>query len=299
MSSWHSTACILCSENCGLQVKLDGRRFAAIRGDKAHPHSKGYLCQKAGRLDAYQNHADRLRSPLERQPDGSYRPIDWDTAIQRIADKLKAIRDQHGGRAIAYYGGGGQGNHLGGVYSGALRAALDTPYIYTALAQEKTGDFWVNGRLFGKQTCHVSPDIEPAQVVLFLGTNPWQSHGFPRARQQLKEIAKDPARTMIVVDPRVTETAEMADLHLQVRPGGDAHLLAGMLGFIVQEGLHDEAFLAERCADTQPVLDALRAVDVGFCARQSGVPVSQLREAASLVAQAPSTAVRADLGLQQ
>ncbi len=298
-TDWHSTACILCSENCGIEVRLDGGRFAAIRGDEAHPHSKGYLCQKAARLDAYQNHADRLRNPLQRQPDGTFEPVDWDAAIAHIASRLKFLRDTHGGRSIAYYGGGGQGNHLGGVYSSALRSALDTPYIYTALAQEKTGDFWVNGRLFGKQTCHVSADIEHAQVVVFLGTNPWQSHGFPRARKQLKAIEKDPERTMIVVDPRVTETAKMADLHLQVRPGGDAHLLAGMLAFIVQEGLHDEGFLAERCADVEPVLAALREIDVGYYARRAGVRVAQLREAARIIATADSATVRADLGIQQ
>ncbi|MEN0063457.1 MAG: molybdopterin-dependent oxidoreductase [Myxococcota bacterium] len=299
MTTWHPTACILCSENCGIEVKLDGRRFAAIRGDKAHPHSKGYLCQKASRLDAYQNHTDRLQSPLARQPDGSFKPVDWDTAIREIAAKMKSIKAEYGGKTFAYYGGGGQGNHLGGVYSSALRGALGTPYIYTALAQEKTGDFWVNGKLFGKQTCHITSDVEHADLVLFVGTNPWQSHGFARARKVLKDIQKDPDRMMIVIDPRVTETAKMADLHLQVRPGGDAHLLAGMLAFIVQEGMHDEAFLAEHCADVDPVLSVLRDIDVGVFARRAGVPVADLRQAALAVAKANSACVRADLGIQQ
>ena len=296
---WHPTACILCSENCGLQVQVEDRHITAIRGDKAHPESRGYLCQKAARLDAYQNHADRLRQPLERQPDGSFAPVSWDHAIRSIAQRANAIKKAHGGHAFAYYGGGGQGNHLGGVYGSALRGALGTPYVYSALAQEKTGDFWVNGRLFGRQTCHVSPDIEHADVVLFLGTNPWQSHGFPRARKQLKEIQKDPDRKMIVIDPRRTETAEMADLHLQVKPGGDAHLLTAMLAFIVQEHLHDERFLAERCSSVEPVLERLRAVDVGAFARQAGVPLAQVREAALTLARAEKACVRADLGLQQ
>lgn len=296
---WQSTACILCSENCGLEVRVDDGRIVAVRGDGTHPESRGYLCQKALRLDHYQNHADRLQQPLKRQPDGSFAPISWDVAIREIAGRMKALRAMYGGRSFAYYGAGGQGNHLGGVYSSALRAALGTPYLYTALAQEKTGDFWVNGRMFGRQTCHVVADVEHADVVLFAGTNPWQSHGIPRARALLREIARDPARTMIVIDPRVTETAAMADVHLQVRPGGDAHLLAAMLAFMVQEHLHDDAFLAARCVDVEPVLEVLRRVDVGLYARRAGVPVAQVRRAATLLARARSAAVRADLGLQQ
>lgn len=299
MTTWQPTACILCSENCGLEVKVEGEHIAAIRGDKAHPESRGYLCQKAGRLDHYQNHDDRITQPLKRQPDGSFVPVTWEVAIAEIAARMTAIKAQHGGRAFAYYGGGGQGNHLGGVYSGALRAALGTPFVYTALAQEKTGDFWVNGELFGRQTCHVSADVEHADVVLFLGTNPWQSHGFPRARVVLKELAKDPARTMIVVDPRRTETAAMADLHLQVRPGGDAFLLGAMLGHLVQSDLHDREFLKARCEGAEPVLDALRAIDVDAWASRAGVAVADVRRAAELLGRARSATVRADLGIQQ
>src|SRR5690606_2461753 len=122
-----------------------------------------------------------------------------------------------------YYGGGGQGNHLGGVYGASLRAVLGSPYVYSALAQEKTGDFWVNGKLFGRQTCHVTVHgLAEADCALFIGTNPYQSHGFPRARKVLKAIARDQRRTMIVIDPRRTETAALADVHLQLRPGTDA-----------------------------------------------------------------------------
>jgi len=195
--TWKKTACILCSENCGLEVKVEGGKLVKIRGDKEHPESKGYLCQKAARLDHYQNHLDRLSQPLAKQADGSFLPISWDQAISEIAQKLSHIKSEHGGKTIAYYGGGGQGNHLGGVYGSSLRQALETPFLYTALAQEKTGDFWVNGKLFGKQTCHITADVEHAKLVVFLGTNPWQSHGIPRARIILKEIKSDSSRTMM------------------------------------------------------------------------------------------------------
>lgn len=297
--TWKKTACILCSENCGLEVQLEGPRVAKVRGDEAHVESQGYLCQKAARLDHYQNHADRLSSPLERQPDGSFKPVSWDHAITSIAAGFRRLRDTHGGTSLAYYGGGGQGNHLGGVYSSSLRAALGTPYLYSALAQEKTGDFWVNGRLFGRQTCHVSCDVANAEVVLFLGTNPFQSHGFPRARRVLQEIKKDPRRSMVVIDPRVTETAALADHHLQVRPGGDAFLLAAILGSLVQRDLHDQAFLRQRCSEVEPVLAALRAVPVAEFAERAGIALAAVESVAELFANARSLSVRADLGIQQ
>ena len=114
-ATWVQTACILCECNCGVEIALDGRTLDRIRGDKAHPASQGYTCNKAMRLDRYQNGPHRLTSPMRRRPDGSYEEIDWDTAIAEIAAGFARIRDEHGGESIFYYGGGGQGNHLGGA----------------------------------------------------------------------------------------------------------------------------------------------------------------------------------------
>ena len=152
--TWHKTACILCESNCGIEVRLgdDGRRFERIRGNKDHVGSKGYTCEKALRLDHYQNHANRLTSPLRRRADGTHEEIDWDTAIAEVAERLAGVRDQHGGDKIFYYGGGGQGNHLGGVYGRALMGALGVRYRSNAIAQEKTGEAWVDGRMTGT-TC--------------------------------------------------------------------------------------------------------------------------------------------------
>ncbi|MCP4906161.1 MAG: molybdopterin-dependent oxidoreductase, partial [bacterium] len=177
---------------------------------------------KPASLDRYQNHADRITSPLRRREDGSFESIDWDTAIREISEKLAHIRDTHGGSKILYYGGGGQGNHLGGAYSGATRRALEMHYSSNALAQEKTGEFWVERQMFQARP---EPDFEHAEVSVFVGKNPWQSHGFERARIVLKAIAKDPNRRVIVMDPRRTETAELADVFLQVKPGTDAFVL--------------------------------------------------------------------------
>ncbi|TNE47175.1 MAG: molybdopterin oxidoreductase family protein [Deltaproteobacteria bacterium] len=298
-SEWKPTACILCSLNCGLEVQVEGRELKRVRGDEAHPSSKGYLCQKAARLNFYQNHPMRLSEPLRRNDDGTFEPIDWDTAIQEIAAKLVALRDTHGGHSLAYYGGGGQGNHLGGVYSSALRAACQTSYLYTALAQEKTGDFWVNGKLFGKQNCHVTEGMHEADYVIVLGTNPWQAHGVPRARKVLKEIAKDPKRTLVVIDPRETQTAALADHHLPVKPGTDAYLLSAILGTMVQEGWVDSSFLDGRTHGFEEVAAVLRDVPVEAYAQRSGVSLEQVRTVAKGLSQASSACVRADLGIQQ
>jgi anaerobic selenocysteine-containing dehydrogenase len=110
--SWRPAACILCSRNCGIEVELEAGHLRRIRGDERHPLSQGYLCQKAARLDHYQNHADRIQTPLRRRPSGELEPVSWETLIGEVAEKLKALRDAHGGRALAYYGGGGQGNIL-------------------------------------------------------------------------------------------------------------------------------------------------------------------------------------------
>ena len=296
---WKATACILCSLNCGIKVKLDGRCVAKVRGDKAHPVSEGYLCQKAARLEHYQNHSGRITQPLRRREDGSFEEVSWDTALSEIAQRLTGLRDTRGGHSIAYYGGGGQGNHLPGAYSAAFRAALKTPYIYTSLAQEKTGDFWVNGKLFGRQTCHITEGIEEADFVLILGANPWQAHGIPQARNVLREFSKDPDRTMVVVDPRETQSAKMADIHLQVKPGGDAYLMLAMLGFIVQNGLEDREFLKRRTTGFERLREQLLKIDVPSYCERAGVPENQVVAVAEGLARAKSASTRHDLGLEQ
>jgi anaerobic selenocysteine-containing dehydrogenase len=298
-AEWHKAACILCSINCGIEVQLDGRRLARIRGDKANPRSEGYTCEKALRLDYYQNGRDRLTTPLRRRADGGFEPIGWDTAIGEIAERLRRVRDTYGGSTIFYYGGGGQGNHLGGAYSAATRRALGSIYTSNALAQEKTGEFWVDGQLFGRPRCHTTGDFEHAEVAVFVGKNPWQSHGFPRARAVLREIAGDPQRTLIVIDPRRTETAELADYHLQVRPGMDAFLLSAMLAVLVEEDLIDHDFLAAHTSNGDRLFELLRAVPIGdYCAR-AGVAEALVRTVTRRIAGASSASIYEDLGIQQ
>ena len=295
-ADWQPTACILCECNCGIVVQVEDRTLARIRGDKEHPGSQGYTCNKALRLDHYQNNRARLTSPMRRRADGTYEEIDWDTAIIEIAEGFKHIRDAYGGDKIFYYGGGGQGNHLGGAYSGAFLKALGSRYRSNALAQEKTGEAWVDAHLYGG---HTRGEFEYAEVSVFVGKNPWMSQSFPRARVVLNEIAKDPARSMLVIDPVLTDTAKMADFHLRVRPGTDAWCLAALAAVLVQESLCNETFLAEHVHGVDTVRDALREVPIGDYAQHCGVEEELLRAAARRIGAAHSVSVFEDLGIQQ
>ena len=294
--TWHKTACILCESNCGIEVRLDGRHFARIRGNKDHVSSKGYTCEKALRLDHYQNHRARLTSPMRRRSDGTFEEVDWDTAIAEVAERLAAVRDTHGGATIFRYGGGGQGNHLGGLYGAAVAKALGARYRSNAIAQEKTGEAFVEARLY---RTHTRADFEHAEVAVFLGKNPWQSHGFPEARRVLRAIANDADRTMIVIDPRRTKTAELADHHLAVRPGTDAFCVAAILAIIVRDDLIAHDFVAAHVAEIEPVLVAVREIPIDDFATRCGIAVSDLETVAHRIGRASSVAIFEDLGVQQ
>jgi anaerobic selenocysteine-containing dehydrogenase len=298
MSELKPTACVLCECNCGLEVELGGeggRHLVKLRGDKRHPSSRGYACEKAHRLDHYQNNRDRLLWPQRRKADGTFETIDWDTAIREVAARLVNVRDTFGGDSIFYYGGGGQGNHLPGAYATATRRVLGSRYRSSALAQEKTGEFWVNDRMLGNGT---RADFEHCDVALFLGKNPWHSHSIPRARVTLKEISADPSRTLIVIDPRRTETAELADIHLAVRPGQDAFLLAVILGVLVEEDLVDHGFIDARCEGLEPVVSTLRNVPIAAYAARAGIAEEDVRRTARLIGRAKAFSSFEDLGVQ-
>jgi len=176
---------------------------------------------------------------------------------------------------------------------------MKTRNYYSALAQEKTGGFWVDGRLYGKQNCHPTEDVENAEVVLFIGTNPWQSHGIRNARVVLREIQKDPKRKMIVIDPRKTETAAMADLHLQLRPGTDAFLMSAILSVIVREELEAREFISAHTTGFSTVREALLDIPIDQYAEKAGIPSQDVYTAGRMIARAASCAVRSDLGIEQ
>ena len=295
---YRTSACNLCFVNCGIKVQLggeDGRQITKVRGDEDHPTSKGYICNKAARINYYQNSASRLCSPMRRKPDGSYEEIDWDTAISEIAAKLGAIRDEHGGERIFYYGGGAQGDHLGGAYAPSLRNALGMKYKGNAISQEKTGLAWVMSRMIGGPT---HADLHHAEVVMFVGKNPFMSNGMDQARPFLRAIAKDPKRKLIVVDPRKTETTDYADIHLAVHPGRDAWCIAAVLAWLVQQDRLPREWLEQHTSGAGQVIPFFQNIPIDAFARFAGLEPERVIQAARLIADADSFALEEDIGIQ-
>ena len=292
---WHKTACVLCSANCGLEVRLDNRDITRVRGNKTHVASKGYTCEKGLRINYYQNNTGRITTPLKRLEDGTYIEVDWDTAIAGVAQGLKSVAEKYGADKILYYGGGGQGNHIGGAHSTATRRAFGIVRKSNALAQEKTGEAWVEGLMFGT---HTHGGFHDAEVAIFLGKNPWHSHGFDEARRVLKEISNDETRSLIVIDPRRTETADLADFWLQVRPGTDAFLLAAIGSVIVNEGLTDDSWLSENTVGAELTKSAFAKVPIADYSERCGIPENQIRDVARRIATAESVSTYEDLGIE-
>ena len=296
---WRKTACNLCYVNCGLEVLVEDDRISKVRGDRDNPKSQGYLCNKATRVPFYAHHRDRLTSPLRRRADGGFDAIDWDTAISEITSRLRDVVDRHGGKSLALYGGGGQGNHAGGAYATAMLRALGSRHVFNALSQEKTGDFWVNGHMFGSQTCHTAEDVHHCDLLFVIGANPWIAHGFPNARDHLNDIRKDPGRKLIVIDPRRSETAERADLHLAGRPGTDAFLLGAILARLIQRDAVDHAFVEQHTTGYSEVRDALLRIPVEQWAKAAEIPLEQIEQCIDMIAAAKAMTVRVELGIQQ
>ena len=297
-AAWKPTACNLCYANCGILARVDeqtGRIIEKIRGDRAHPASNGYICNKASRINYYQNNRDRLNTPLRKRQDGTFEPVSWDTAIREVAARLAQIRDRHGGDKIFYYGGGGQGNHLGGTHALALRNALGIRYRSNALAQEKTGLAWMSSRMLGG---HWHGDFHNCDVAIIVGKNPWQSNGLQRARVLMRDIGKDPDRTLIVLDPRLTETAELADIHLPVRPGTDVWCIAAILGYLAQNNLLDLDWIRANTTGYTRILDQLQAVPVEDYAQFAGLSRELVERAAHAIASTNKIALYEDLGIE-
>jgi anaerobic selenocysteine-containing dehydrogenase len=155
-----------------------------------------------------------------------------------------------------------------GPFSVGLLRALGSQYFYNALAQELTGRYWADGECFGNQNRHTVPDLEHTDMVLMVGKNPMMSHHSPRARRHWPAFAKDPDNILVVVDPRLSETAKLADIHLPIRPGTDALLYRAMIAIILQNNWQDQAYIDEHVSGFDKILplfencDAQAAIEV-------------------------------------
>ena len=154
--------------------------------------------------------------------------------------------------------------------------------------------------MFGSQTCHTAEDVHHCDLLFVIGANPWIAHGFPNARDQLNQIRKDPDRKLIVIDPRRTETAEMADLHLAVRPGADAFLLGAILAHAGAVATPSTmTFSSEHTVGFAEVRDALLRIPVAQWAAAADIPLEQIERCVDMIVAAKAMTVRVELGIQQ
>lgn len=295
MGQWHKTGCVLCAQNCGLEVLVEDNHIVKVRGDRDNPRSKGYVCRKGANIAFHQHHTDRLSFPLKRVGD-KFERISWDQAISEIAEKLRSTVHTYGPRSFAYMGGGGQGCHFEAAFGVRLMRALGSRYHYNALAQELTGTFWAHGRVTGKQYLYAVTDEHRSDMILAIGWNGMQSHQIPRAPLVLKEFSKDPGKLLVVIDPRKSETAEIADIHLAIRPGTDALLTRAMIAIILKEGWHNKEYIEQHVSGFAEIEPWFTHFDAQAAVKVCELDYGQVREVCRLFATRKSC-LHPDLGI--
>lgn len=244
MGEWKKTSCVLCAQNCGLEVEIENNKIMKVKGDKDNPRSQGYVCVKGINIAYHHDHEGRLLYPLKKTPEGFVR-ISWETAFTEISEKLKSIINTYGPESYVYVGGGGQGCHVDAAFGVALMKKLGSRYHYNPLGQELTGYFWVCGKMVGRQNRFLIPDETHSDMMVAIGWNGMESHQMPRAPLVLREFSKNPDKLLVVIDPRKSETAQIANIHLALRPGTDALLFKAMIAILLAEGWEKKDYIAD------------------------------------------------------
>ncbi|MEV0850832.1 molybdopterin-dependent oxidoreductase [Nocardia fluminea] len=285
--------CPLCEAVCGLTVTLDDAdQVLSVRGDRDDPFSKGFLCPKGASFGKLDGDPDLVTTPLIRDGDG-FRAAGWDEAFDLIAAAFAEIPQ---GSAAVYLGNPNAHTVAGALYLPVLIRALSTRHVYTASSADQMPKQVAAGLMFGDPLTVPVPDLDRTDFLLMLGANPLESNGSlctaPDFPGRLKALRARGGK-LVVVDPRETRTAALADQHLFIRPGSDAYLLFGIVHTLFEEGLTtvrvDVAGLGE-----------LRAAALDFppeaVAERTGIPAATIRALARDLAAAPTAAVYARIG---
>ena len=251
--------CMLCEATCGISVQVEGGRVTGVRGDREDPFSRGHLCPKAAAIPDVMDHPDRIREPMRRVGD-RWEPLSWDDALAEAAERITAIQRTHGRNAVGLYAGNPTVHGHGAILGiPLLSRALGGRSRFSATSVDQLPQMLAALEMFGHQLLLPVPDVDRTAFFLVLGANPIASNGSlmtaPGIAHRLSALRARGGR-LVVVDPRRTETAAVADLHVAVRPGGDAALLLGMLHVILGEGLDRPG----RLADFTDGLDRLREI---------------------------------------
>jgi anaerobic selenocysteine-containing dehydrogenase len=301
MSQKHFITCPLCEATCGLVVETEGPSVTAIRGDEDDPLSRGYLCPKAVALQDLHDDPDRLRQPMRRTPTGDWEPIGWDQAFDEVAARIHAVRARHGRDALAFYLGNPTVHSLGAMTYGQLfMRTVRTKNRFSATSTDQLPHMLAALLMFGHQLALPVPDLDRTDFLLMLGANPLVSNGSlmtaPDIKRRLQDLRARGGQ-LVVVDPRRTETAVIADRHLFIRPGTDALLLLALIATIFEHGLAAPG----RLAAFTDGLDALRAAARRFppeeVADLIGIPAGEIRALARSFATAPTAVCYGRVGI--
>jgi anaerobic selenocysteine-containing dehydrogenase len=288
MSETRPSICRLCTAHCAILATVENGRVTQVAGDPENPLFGGYTCPKGRALPEQHNHPDRLLHSVERTADGRFRPISSERAMDAIAAKIQGILDRHGPRAVAMYVGTNTLPYAAspGLAHGWLRA-IGSPMFFTSNTIDQPGK-QIASALHGRW-CAGEQSFDTADTWLLVGLNPLisKSSGIPSQNpgRALAEAVKR-GLALIAIDPRRTETARRARVHLQPRPGEDPALLAGLLHVVFAEGLVDRAFIAANVTGVEALAEAVRPFTPERVARRAGVPAEQLVTAARVFGRA-------------
>lgn len=289
--------CPLCEAVCGLTITLDDAdRVLSVRGDRDDPFSKGFLCPKGASFGKLDEDPDLVTTPLIREGT-EFRAASWDEAFDLIATRFAEVAATHGSGATGIYLGNPNAHTVAGaLYLPALIRALSTRHIYTASTADQMPKQVAAGLMFGDPLTVPVPDLDRTDFLLMLGANPLESNGSlctaPDFPGRLKAL-RARGGTLVVVDPRETRTAAVADRHLYIRPGADAYLLFAIIHTLFAENLTEVRLDVDG-------IDTLRATAAEFTpdavAERTGIPADTIRGLARDLAAAPTAAVYARIG---
>lgn len=299
MSKIRKTFCRHCMSLCGLDVEVENNRVIRVRGDRAHPVSRGYSCAMGQHNMAVQTDPMRLVSAQQRREDGSYAAVTLEHALDQVGAKLRQLLEQHGPRSIALYHGTGAA-YSGLAYNTAkswLRS-IGSPELYTSMTVDQSSMYICRDRMGAFKTGR--PYLDQLDVVMLIGNNVAISHqGYQRSavpgtnpRKSLIE-ARARGTQVIVIDPRRTETVRYADVFLQIKPGTDCALLATIIRVILKQGWHNHSFCNRFVTSLEQLEHAVAPFTLAYGSQKTGIDADKILYAAKLFA----TAGRANAGL--